>query len=101
MEPRLGIINGPGKKGDGMDVPTRSSGALAFSNLSQTSSSVFSANVSICFQLDCDGELDGILKGETLVFTSKRGSTYRVASFGACYSSRCSAPYRDRGPRVD
>jgi hypothetical protein len=48
MESYLGIINRPGEKEGGIEVPTRSSGALAFSNLFHTSSPAVNVK-SACF----------------------------------------------------
>jgi hypothetical protein len=56
MESYLGIINRPGEKEGGIEVPTRSSGALAFSNLSHTSSPAVNVKVSIFSHLECDGD---------------------------------------------
>ncbi len=55
MESYLGFIKKPGEKGGGIDVPTRSSGPLAFSNLSQASSPAGNVKVSIVSYLECDG----------------------------------------------
>jgi hypothetical protein len=43
-----------GEKGGGIDVPTRSSGPLALSNLSQTSSPAVNLKVSIFSYFECD-----------------------------------------------
>jgi hypothetical protein len=56
------IINRPGEKEGGMEVPTRSSGALAFSNLSHTSTPAVNVKVSIFSYLEFNGDqLDRIL----------------------------------------
>ena len=56
------IINRPGEKEGGMEVPTRSSGALAFLNLSHTSTPAVNVKVSIFSYLEFNGDqLDRIL----------------------------------------
>ena len=62
MESYLGVFNRPGEKEGGIEVPTRSSGALAFSNLSHTSSPAVNVKVSIFshFEFDED-QLDRML----------------------------------------